>query len=190
MQPGCPPRPAPRMETAPSTYRASREPSPPGKCTCSGPNRPIDSLPLEQERLTMPSSLFRKAAFAALGLASCVTVASAQAPSEINFGVISTEASVNQKKNWEPFVDAISKSDRFQGQSVLRQRLRWRDRSDALQQGSDRLVRQQIGNGGGRPCEWRGLRSDRRKGPQHRLLFAYHRQQGQPVQQARRHSQM
>src|SRR5215467_10727057 len=29
---------------------------------------------------------------------------------EINFGVISTEASVNQKKNWEPFVEAMSKA--------------------------------------------------------------------------------
>src|ERR1700731_3928958 len=113
MQPGCPPRAAPRMETGPSTYRPSREPSPPDKCTCSGPNRPIDSLPLEQERLTMPSSLFRKAAFAALGFASCVSIAIAQTPSEINFGVISTEASVNQKKNWEPLVDAISKATGF-----------------------------------------------------------------------------
>jgi len=60
----------------------------------------------------MPS-LLRKAAFAALGLASWVTTASAQAPTEINFGVISTEASVNQKKNWEPFVDAISKATGF-----------------------------------------------------------------------------
>jgi phosphonate transport system substrate-binding protein len=29
---------------------------------------------------------------------------------EINFGVISTEASLNQKKNWEPFVEAMSKA--------------------------------------------------------------------------------
>ena len=61
----------------------------------------------------MPSSLFRKAAFAALGFASCVSIAIAQTPSEINFGVISTEASVNQKKNWEPLVDAISKATGF-----------------------------------------------------------------------------
>jgi phosphonate transport system substrate-binding protein len=57
----------------------------------------------------MPS-LFRKAALAALGVAACVTAAGAQSPPEINFGVISTEASVNQKKNWEPFVDALSKA--------------------------------------------------------------------------------
>ena len=29
---------------------------------------------------------------------------------ELNFGVISTEASVNQKKNWEPFLQAIAKA--------------------------------------------------------------------------------
>ena len=55
-------------------------------------------------------SIFRAAAVAALALASCMTIAAAQSPGEINFGVISTEASVNQKKNWEPFVDAISKA--------------------------------------------------------------------------------
>jgi phosphonate transport system substrate-binding protein len=37
------------------------------------------------------------------------SLASAQT-AEINFGVISTEASVNQKKNWEPFVEAMSKA--------------------------------------------------------------------------------
>ena len=37
------------------------------------------------------------------------TVARAQTP-ELNFGVISTEASVNQKKNWEPFLTAMEKA--------------------------------------------------------------------------------
>src|SRR5215475_10119050 len=44
---------------------------------------------------------------------SSVATAAAQAPVEINFGVISTEASVNQKKNWEPFLQVISKSTGF-----------------------------------------------------------------------------
>jgi phosphonate transport system substrate-binding protein len=52
---------------------------------------------------------FKQAALGAFALAGCATMAGAQTPSEINFGVISTEASVNQKKNWEPFVEAISK---------------------------------------------------------------------------------
>ena len=38
------------------------------------------------------------------------SLASAQTPAEINFGVISTEASMNQKKNWEPFLQAMSKA--------------------------------------------------------------------------------
>jgi phosphonate transport system substrate-binding protein len=37
------------------------------------------------------------------------TVARAQT-TEINFGIISTEASVNQKKNWEPFLEAMTKA--------------------------------------------------------------------------------
>jgi phosphonate transport system substrate-binding protein len=36
-----------------------------------------------------------------------VNIVSAQT-TEVNFGVISTEASTNQKKNWEPFVEAMS----------------------------------------------------------------------------------
>jgi phosphonate transport system substrate-binding protein len=43
-------------------------------------------------------------------LIASVAAAAAQTPVEINFGVISTEASVNQKKNWEPFLQAIAKS--------------------------------------------------------------------------------
>jgi len=49
------------------------------------------------------------AAFAvAIGITA--TTASAEAPKEINFGIISTEASVNQKKNWEPFLVAMEKA--------------------------------------------------------------------------------
>src|SRR5215471_3327213 len=46
-------------------------------------------------------------------LIGSVVSATAQTPVEINFGVISTEASVNQKKNWEPFLQAIAKSTGF-----------------------------------------------------------------------------
>jgi phosphonate transport system substrate-binding protein len=52
----------------------------------------------------------RTSAFAAVGLALSLSFAHAEAPAEINFGVISTEASANQKKNWEPFVEAMSKA--------------------------------------------------------------------------------
>ena len=54
-------------------------------------------------------SLFKQDGLAAVGLLCGLTVAAAETPTEINFGVISTEASVNQKKNWEPFVEEMSK---------------------------------------------------------------------------------
>src|SRR5215831_15400633 len=56
------------------------------------------------------SSISMKAAFAALVLTATLGLARAESPAEINFGVISTEASMNQKKNWEPFVEAMSKA--------------------------------------------------------------------------------
>jgi phosphonate transport system substrate-binding protein len=49
-------------------------------------------------------------AVAAVALAVSSLAANAQAPTELNFGIISTEASVNQKKMWEPFLQAMSKS--------------------------------------------------------------------------------
>jgi phosphonate transport system substrate-binding protein len=45
----------------------------------------------------------------AAALTSSAPNAQAQT-TEVNFGVISTEASTNQKKNWEPFVEAMSKA--------------------------------------------------------------------------------
>jgi phosphonate transport system substrate-binding protein len=55
---------------------------------------------------------FRKFVLAgwAAALLFPATLAIAQTSTEINFGVISTEASVNQKKNWDPFVEAMSKA--------------------------------------------------------------------------------
>ena len=52
-------------------------------------------------------------AAAALTIGASAHPAGAQAPAEINFGVISTEASMNQKKNWEPFLEAMSKATGF-----------------------------------------------------------------------------
>jgi hypothetical protein len=68
--------------------------------------------------------------------------------------VISTEASVNQKKNWEPFVDAMSKAIGLKVRAFYSQRLCRRHRSNAFQQGADRLVRKQIRDGGGRSLKW------------------------------------
>lgn len=49
-------------------------------------------------------------AVAVTAIGTSVMQAQAQAGNEINFGVISTEASINQKKNWEPFVKAMSEA--------------------------------------------------------------------------------
>src|SRR5262252_8835238 len=56
---------------------------------------------------------FLTCAAAALTIGASALAAGAQTPTEINFGVISTEASVNQKKNWEPFLQAMAKSTGF-----------------------------------------------------------------------------
>jgi phosphonate transport system substrate-binding protein len=44
----------------------------------------------------------------ALLLAIAAPAGFAQAPAEIDFGIISTESSLNQRKNWEPFLEAMS----------------------------------------------------------------------------------
>src|SRR5215472_11251457 len=56
---------------------------------------------------------FLTCAAAALTIGASALPAGAQTPTEINFGVISTEASVNQKKNWEPFLQAMAKATGF-----------------------------------------------------------------------------
>jgi phosphonate transport system substrate-binding protein len=53
---------------------------------------------------------FLACAATAVALAESSLAANAQAPTELNFGVISTEASVNQKKIWEPFLQVMAKS--------------------------------------------------------------------------------
>jgi len=53
----------------------------------------------------------RKLAMLGTALAFAAAVAAVPAKAqEINFGIISTEASVNQKKNWEPYLEAMSKA--------------------------------------------------------------------------------
>jgi len=51
--------------------------------------------------------LMKSLACAAVGLAACLSVASAETQ-EVNFGIISTETSTNLKKIWEPFLEAMS----------------------------------------------------------------------------------
>jgi phosphonate transport system substrate-binding protein len=54
--------------------------------------------------------LLKKTVIAAAAAIGLMSIAHAEPPAELNFGVISTEASMNQKKNWEPFVEAMSKA--------------------------------------------------------------------------------
>src|SRR3954463_3788782 len=70
--------------------------------------RPRKQLTLHRRTLVMRATLTWAAA--ALMMAASAVTAGAQTPTEINFGVISTEASMNQKKNWEPFLQAMSKA--------------------------------------------------------------------------------
>jgi len=56
------------------------------------------------------ASFLGKALVATLALAGGLTAARAVTPNEIIFGVVPTEASVNQKKTWEPLVEALSKA--------------------------------------------------------------------------------
>ena len=55
-------------------------------------------------------SILKRTVIAAVGAIGLIAIAQAETPTELNFGVISTEASMNQKKNWEPFVEAMSKA--------------------------------------------------------------------------------
>jgi phosphonate transport system substrate-binding protein len=48
-----------------------------------------------------------------LWLAAPIHSVQAQVPVEINFGVLSTESSFNQRKNWEPFLQALSEATGF-----------------------------------------------------------------------------
>lgn len=59
---------------------------------------------------TLLRTMIATAALTVPALTASAPSVHAQASSEINFGVISTEASVNQKKNWEPFLADMSKA--------------------------------------------------------------------------------
>src|SRR5262249_21281958 len=65
------------------------------------------------DRRPLMMRAFLKCAAAALALGASALGVAAQTPTEINFGVISTEASINQKKNWEPFLQDMSKATGF-----------------------------------------------------------------------------
>src|SRR6266853_749887 len=122
-------------------------------------------------------------------LIASVATAAAQTPVEINFGVISTEASTNQKKNWEPFLQAIAKSTGFKVNGFYAT-----DYAGVIEamrfNTSGGLVRQQIRHGSRRSCRRRSVRPTRLPRRQHRVLLPCHRPPRQSAHDARRHSQM
>ncbi len=92
----------------------------------------------------------------------CGTVARAQT-TELNFGIISTEASVNQKKNWEPFVDAMTKATGLKVNGFYAS-----DYAGVIE--AMRFNKVQVawygnksGDGSGQPLQRRGVRADRRR---------------------------
>src|SRR5215469_8809950 len=114
---------APRAATcswrhARSLRRAVRAKSSLHRRTCSRP-RPCESaLAVRQETSSQQASTRRPhmlrsvlvGTAAAVVLAASALAAAAQAQTELNFGIISTEASVNQKKIWDPFIAAMAKA--------------------------------------------------------------------------------
>ena len=132
--------------------------------------------------------LLRSVAAAAM-TASLSTVALAET-AEINFGVISTESAAEPEADLGPLPRRHGGGDRPQGQRLLRLRLCRRHRGHALRQGAGCLVRQQVGDGGGRPRQRRDLRPVGRRERRARLLLAPHRAGRQPARLARGRAQV
>jgi phosphonate transport system substrate-binding protein len=55
-----------------------------------------------------PKEILMKRMFAALSLCAVTAAGSAQEPTQINFGIISTESSQNLKQDWKPILDALA----------------------------------------------------------------------------------
>lgn len=76
---------------------------------CGAVSRLYDPEDYKQEKAIMRKLVAMGAAVTVLaGMAA--SAARAEALKELNFGIISTEASINQKKNWEPFLADMSKA--------------------------------------------------------------------------------
>ena len=116
--------------------------------------------------------------------------AHAEAPTEINFGVISTEASVNQKKNWEPFVEAMSKAIGIKVKAFYAT-----DYAGVIE--AMRFNKVHVAWYGNKSGMEAVDRADGEvfaqvvvEGRQHRLLLPHHRPRRQPVHQGRRHPEV
>ena len=127
---------------------------------------------------------------AAVSFAASGFAAQAQTPTELNFGIISTEASVNQKKIWEPFLQAMAKSTGYKINGFYA--TDYAGVIEAMRFGKVQVAR--YGNKSGMEAVDRssgaGLRPSGRNRRQHRLLLPHHRQPGQSLRHDRRHLQM
>ena len=66
---------------------------------------------------------------------------------ELNFGIISTESQKNLKQDWEPFIAAMSKQTGVKVNPFFASDYAGIIEGPEIQQGADRLVRQQIRHG-------------------------------------------
>jgi phosphate/phosphite/phosphonate ABC transporter binding protein len=119
----------------------------------------------------------------ALMMAASAVTASAQTPTEINFGVISTEASMNQKKNWEPFLQAMSKATGLKVNGFYA--TDYAGVIEAMRFNKIHLAWHGNKSGISRSRERRGLCSHRGPRRKRGLLFPRHRAQGQSLRQDR-----
>ncbi len=137
-------------------------------------------------------SMVRKSLLAAamiMGLSGAANVASAQ-PTEIDFGIISTESSSNLKKIWDPFLADMAKKTGLKVKAFFAS-----DYAGVIE--AMRFKKVQIAWFGNKSAMEAVDRADgeifaqtRRQGRQPRLLVAHHRAQGQPVPEARRRAQV
>ena len=123
-------------------------------------------------------------ALMAASVAVTLTVAPARAAEEINFGIISTEASSNLKKIWDPFLADMEKGTGLKVNAFFAS-----DYAGVIE--AMRFNKVQIAWFGNKSAmeavdraERRGVRPDRRRQRRRRLLVAHHRAQGQPVPEA------
>ena len=133
---------------------------------------------------------FLTCAATALTIGASALAAGAQTPAEINFGVISTEASMNQKKNWEPFLQAMSKAVGIKVNGFYA--TDYAGVIEAMRFNKIHLA--WYGNKSGMEAVDRanGEVFAQIDGPrrQRRLLLPYHRAQGQPLHEDRGHPEV
>lgn len=122
-------------------------------------------------------------ALMAASVAVTLAVAPARAAEEINFGIISTEATSNLKKIWDPFL-----ADMEKGTGVKINAFFASDYAGVIE--GMRFKKVQIAWFGNKSAMEAVDRADRRRQRPGRLLLPYHCPQGQCVQDPGRRAQV